>query len=158
MMQTTQTWCEDNHLTLSAPKSHVIVFHETRATHRLRGDTQWIIHRKFPLHTTPLTITEVSLFCYIGITVAPTLTFDHHCTKIIHLIHMGTNHLLFAREATPSLRTNSAMILYRLWVSTVTVHVLSNLIPLRAARHLNLLQVTLNVSLTRVFGVPTVPF
>ncbi len=68
---------------------------------------------------------------------------------------MATNHLLFAREATPNLCTHSVMILYRLWVSTVAVHDLSNLLSLRTVSHLNSLQVALNASLSRVFGVPT---
>jgi hypothetical protein len=62
---------------------------------------------------------------------------------------------MFVCEATPSLGTHSVMILYRLWVSTVAVHTLSNLLSLLTGRHLNSLQVTLNVSLSRVFGVPT---
>jgi hypothetical protein len=47
------------------------------------------------------------------------------------------------------------MILYRLWISKVSVHALSNLLSLRTANHLNSLQVALNASLSRVFGVPT---
>jgi hypothetical protein len=154
MMQTTQTWCENNRLTLST-KSKVMVFHETRKDRATRGTTQWIINRQFPLLTTPLFIDEVSHFIYIGITVDPTLNYDLHCIKIIRSIQMATNHLLFAREATPSLRTHSVMILYRLWISTVAVHALSNLLSLRTVNHLNSLQVALNASLSRIFGVPT---
>jgi hypothetical protein len=47
------------------------------------------------------------------------------------------------------------MILYRLWISTVAVHALSNLLSLRTMTHLNSLQVALNASLSCVFGVPT---
>jgi hypothetical protein len=105
--------------------------------------------------TTPLFIDEVSHFIYIGITVDPTLNYDLQCIKIIRSIQMATNHLLFAREVTPSLRTHSVMILYRIWISTVGVHTLSNLLSLRTTNHLNSLQVALNTSLSRVFGVPT---
>ena len=42
MMQTTQTWCENNRLTVST-KSKVMVFHESRKTRVTRGLTQWNI-------------------------------------------------------------------------------------------------------------------
>jgi hypothetical protein len=70
MMQTTQTWCENNRLTIST-KSKVMVFHESRTDRTTRGSTQWIIRRDFPLSATPLSIDEVSHFVYIGITVDP---------------------------------------------------------------------------------------
>jgi hypothetical protein len=70
MMQTTQTWCENNRLTIST-KSKVMVFHESRKDRATRGSTQWIIRRDFPLSATPLSIDEVSHFVYIGITVDP---------------------------------------------------------------------------------------
>jgi hypothetical protein len=155
MMHTTQTWCEDNRLTIST-KSKVMVFHESRQARALRGETDWSIRRDFPHLTTPLPIAEVSQFVYIGVTVDPTLTYDHHCAKVIRTIQMSTNHLIFAREATPALRTHTVMILYRLWASTVAVHALSNLVPLRAPAHLDLLQVALNASLSRLFGIPKV--
>jgi hypothetical protein len=154
MIQTTQTWCENNRLTIST-KSKVMVFHESRKDRATRDITQWLIRRDFPLSVTPLYIDEVSHFVYIGITVDPTLNYDLHCIRIIRAIQMSTNHLLFARETTPSLRTHSVMILYRLWISTVAVHTLSNLLSLRTMTHLNSLQVSLNASLSRVFGVPT---
>jgi hypothetical protein len=45
--------------------------------------------------------------------------------------------------------------MYRLWLSTVAVYALSNLLPLRTKAHLRLLQVALNASLSRIFSVPT---
>ena len=36
MRQTTQTWCEKNRLTISVPKSKVMVFHEKHKVHTTR--------------------------------------------------------------------------------------------------------------------------
>ena len=132
-----------------------MVFHETPAARRARGATVWTIRCNFPPLAPPLLIREVSQFVYIGVAVDPTFSFDNHCTKVLLSIQVATNHLIFAREATPNLRTHSALILYRLWLSTVAVHALSNLLPLRTKPHLSLLQVALNASLSRIFSVPT---
>jgi hypothetical protein len=127
MMQDTQTWCENNRLTISTTS--------TRKNHATRDVTHWTIRRDFPLLSTPLPIDEVSQVVFIGITVDPTLTYHLHCTKIIRSIQMVTNHLLFARKATPNLCTHSIMILYRLWVSGVRDDSIPTLTPDRGGRY-----------------------